>query len=318
MTTVQKALPGVIDWLWRTPETTPAVEAVARELLLDTLGCAIAGTAEPEIAALAQGYARHEPGGLRLPGIGPGLSAMAFTQVLAAAACWHEACEGLAVAHGRPGLHAVAAVLAPALTGRFKLSTVLAAIVAGYEVGGRLGTVCRIRPGMHVDGTWGSFAAATAVARLRGLSQDHVIAALDHAACHMPFSLYWPITQGSTARNAYVGHAAMHGGAAVAAAAAGMGGPPGSIDAWARIALGAPELPAMQDPGAWLILDGYLKPYPAVRHVHYGIVAAEAWHATSQDPTTIEAVTLHIYQEALTYCGNRAPQTAIQAQFSLA
>lgn len=296
------------------------VDATARELLLDTLGCAIAGMAEPELAALVREQARFEPGSLRFPGIAEtAVSAAALTMAVAAASCWHEACEGLAAAHGRPGLHAVAAVLAPALAERPPLKTVLAAIVAGYEIGGRLGTVCRIRPGMHVDGTWGSFAAAAAVSRLRGLTPHQMLAVLEHVACHVPFSLYWPITQGSTARNAYVGHGALHGAAAVTAAVAGLGGPPGSIDEWARIALGDTALPPMQEPGTWLIRDGYLKPYPAVRHVHYGVAAAEAWHAAHPDldPGAIEAVTLKVYQEALTYCGNRAPRTAIQAQFSL-
>ena len=31
-----------------------------------------------------------------------------------------------------------------------------------------MGMVCRIRPGMHVDGTWGAFGAAAAVCRLLG------------------------------------------------------------------------------------------------------------------------------------------------------
>lgn len=310
--------PAVLEWLWQDPVLPQAVEARARELLLDTLGCAIAGMAEPELVALLHEQARHEPGPLHLPGMtGPGVSASALTMAVAAASCWHEACEGLAAAHGRPGLHAVAAVLAPAIATRPPLGDVLTAIVAGYEVGGRLGTICRIRPGMHVDGTWGSFAAAAAVARLRGLPLHQVQAVLDHVACHMPFSLYWPIAQGSTARNAYVGHGALHGTAAVTAASAGLGGPPGSIDEWARLALGTTALPPMQPAGTWLIEDGYLKPYPAVRHVHYGVAAAEAWHAAHPDPDAIEAITLHIYQEALTYCGNRAPQTAIQAQFSL-
>jgi 2-methylcitrate dehydratase PrpD len=64
--------------------------------------------------------------------------------------------------------------------------------------------------------------------------------------------------------------------------------------------------------------EGYLKPYPAVRHVHYGALAAERWGAARlADAASISAVTLRVYQEALTYCGNRAPATAIQAQFSL-
>jgi len=53
-------------------------------------------------------------------------------------------------------------------------------------------------------------------------------------------------------------------------------------------------------------------------HAHYGAEAAHRWrqniHAAS---TTIREVTLETYPEALAYCGNRAPETPIQAQFSL-
>lgn len=316
---------AVLRWAWTaTPMANATVAARARELLLDTLGCAIAGTAAPEVADLARQTASVDPGPLDMPGLPCSLSTNAFASLFATAACWHEACEGLAAAHGRPGLHAIPAALAPALLRAAPLGTLLDAVVAGYEVGGRLGMVCRIRPGMHVDGTWGSFAAATAAARMLGASSDQAAAALDHAACHMPFSLYWPIPAGSTARNTYAGHGATHGLASAIAALAGLGGPPGSIAEMARLALGLDPGP-MPPPGRWLLLDGYLKRYPAVRHVHYGALAAETWHAAAAAPAftpaftpdTITAIDLHIYDEALTYCGNRAPATAIQAQFSL-
>lgn len=302
----------VLRWVWTT--RPPAeVDARARLLLLDTVGCAIAGAAEPEVASLFRLSSEHDPGPIRFPGVPHGLSAAGFACAFAAAACWHEACEGLALAHGRPGLHALPAILGPALARGTALGPLLDALAAGYEVGGRMGAACRIRPGMHVDGTWGSFAAAAALCRLLGATPDQALAALNHAACHMPFSLYWPIPAGSTARNAYAGHGAAHGAASAIATLAGLGGPPGSIAEMLRLVLGI-ENAALVGPGRWLLPEGYLKPYPAVRHVHYGAAAAEAWHG---DPALIDAIKLHTYPEALTYCANRAPATAIQAQFSL-
>ena len=319
MTLPDTAMLEVLRWLWSAqPLENPVLEARARELLLDTVGCAVAAMAEPEVAALYRHAAAADPGPIRFPGSPHGLSAAGFCTAFAAAACWHEACEGLAVAHGRPGLHAIPAVLGPALGQGSTLRSVLDAVIAGFEVGGRMGIACRIRPGMHVDGTWGSFAAAAAACRQRGASAETTLTALNHAACHMPFSLYKPITAGSTARNAYAGHGAAHGAAAATAALAGLGGPPGSIAEMARLALDCSTMPGFPGPGQWLLLDGYLKPYPAVRHVHYGAAAAEAWHdAQVAAPEAITAVTLEVYAEALTYCGNRAPRTAIQAQFSL-
>jgi 2-methylcitrate dehydratase PrpD len=77
--------------------------------------------------------------------------------------------------------------------------------------------------------------------------------------------------------------------------------------------------PASATPsGEWTILKGYLKPFAGVRHTHYGVEAALRLR---QHPAfsleKIEAIRLQTYAEAVQYCGNRAPRTAIQAQFSL-
>jgi 2-methylcitrate dehydratase PrpD len=70
--------------------------------------------------------------------------------------------------------------------------------------------------------------------------------------------------------------------------------------------------------GRRLLLEGYLKPYAAVRHVHYGIEAARRLRdELDEGVEQISRIVLKIYPEAITYCGNRDPQTAIQAQFSL-
>ena len=71
-------------------------------------------------------------------------------------------------------------------------------------------------------------------------------------------------------------------------------------------------------PDEWLIIEAYLKPFAAVRHVHYGAAAALALSENVFGRLgEIVRIELATYAEALTYCGNRAPATAIQAQFSL-
>jgi 2-methylcitrate dehydratase PrpD len=64
-----------------------------------------------------------------------------------------------------------------------------------------------------------------------------------------------------------------------------------------------------------VIREAYLKAHAAVRHVHYG--AEAALQLRSEKISPIEKIELAIYPEAVQYCGNRAPQTPIQAQFSL-
>lgn len=318
-------LDAVLDWLVADrPTATPQVEEKARLLLLDTLGCAIAGFAKPELKALVGNLSSVEAGDIALPGCPKSLSPLSAAYVMGIAACWDEACEGLARAHGRPGLHSIPPALALGLARDGTLGETLGAIVAGYEVAGRLGEALRIRPGMHVDGTWGTFGAATAAAFLTapdpGSVRATAAAAIEAAACQLPYSLYLPITQGATVRNAYVGHAATQGVLLAQTALAGVTSPAGALEAYDRLALGherdaVPVAPA----GEWLILQGYLKPFAAVRHVHYGAAAAIAWRRRHQRRETrhIERLRLSIYEEARTYCGNRHPATAIQAQFSL-
>jgi 2-methylcitrate dehydratase PrpD len=71
-------------------------------------------------------------------------------------------------------------------------------------------------------------------------------------------------------------------------------------------------------PGQWTILEGYLKPFAGVRHTHYGVEAAlRLRKQRAFSPDKVDGIHLRTYAEATQYCGNRAPRTAIQAQFSL-
>jgi 2-methylcitrate dehydratase PrpD len=315
---VTAGLAAAVDWLWRIdPLDDPAVQRRARLLLLDCLGCALAALAKPELGRLAAAL-RAERGPLALPAVGGGLTMSSAASLLAIATCWDEACEGLPRAHGRPGLHACAPALALALAHPTALAELLGALVAGYEVGGRLGEAFRIKPGMHVDGGWGTFGAVAVAARLRGLDARTTLDAINGAACQLPFSLYLPIAQGHTVRNTYLGHAASLALLVTAAAASGITAPDDAVAAQRRLALGLESDFALAPPGQFLILEGYLKGFAAVRHVHYGAACALAWRRAVGAPApAIRAATLSIYQEAQTYCGNRAPSRAIQAQFSL-
>ncbi len=316
--TISDQLPEVLEWLFKCdPLAVEAVEQRARLLFLDTLGCLITGLAKPEPSALAESLAGLEPGSVKLPN-GPRMSIESAAFIAGTAACWDEACEGLPRAHGRPGLHSFAAALPLGLAGGHTLGETLRSLVAGFEVAGRLGECLRIRPGMHVDGTWGTFGAVMVAAHLMGLTEKETISALQGAACHLPFSLYLPISQGATVRNTYVGDAARRGINAVLASRAGIYGPFGALEAFDELVLGSQDKEKRLEPaGVWLLLEGYLKPFAAARHVHYGAQAAIEWRSVNTDTAAINMLELAIYGEALTYCGNRAPLTAIQAQFSL-
>ena len=302
-------LAAVLGWLWRGAPPRE-VDRKARLVLLDTMGCVIAASRKPKLRRLAARLAKVEPGKVRVPGYAQRFSVSAASYLFATSACWDEACEGLARAHGRPGVPVIAACHALAQSLKLSFGATLRAIIAGYEAGGRMGEAVRMAPGMHVDATWPGLGVAVAVVRLSGGTARQALDAVRIAACQMPHSLYLPVKAGADARNTYLAHAAQLGLLAAHASLAGITAPAGALDE-----IGAGSFAAR---GKWLLLEGYLKPYAAVRHVHYGVAAALALRPKLAGRLrAITRIELSTYAEALTYCGNRAPKTPIQAQFSL-
>ena len=309
---------SALEWLFAT-RAPSEVEDKARLLVLDTIGCVLAASEKAEPQAIAQRLADFDPGNCAVPGFRARLSASGAAAQFAASACWDEACEGLARAHGRPGVPVLAAVSAVAQAQDRTLGELLDALVVGYETGARIGSALRIAPGMHVDATWPCFGVAAAMVRLAGGTAQQASQAIAIAACQMPYSLYAPVGAGATGRNTYLAHTAQLGMLAGAAALAGVGAPGDAIETMQRLALaGAPPGAPFAAPGEWLMQEGYLKPYAAVRHVHYGAAAAIALRERVAGRLAgIARLRLHTYPEALTYCGNRNPETALGAQFSL-
>ena len=137
-------------------------------------------------------------------------------------------------------------------------------------------------------------------------------------ACQVPFSLYAPIAAGMDGRNSYPAHAVLLGAMAAAAAAAGMDAPEAGFAEARRIALGHATPPQRTAAGTWLIEEGYATPFAGVRHAQYAAAAALALRpAVAHRLDAVHAITLETYAEAITYAGNRAPGSAIKAQFSL-
>ncbi|MDP3416156.1 MmgE/PrpD family protein [Falsiroseomonas sp.] len=289
-----------------------AAAAKARLLLLDSLGCALAGLRHPRVAAFAQAMQAGFPGGVALGGAR--LAPAAAAAVLSAATCWDEANEGLARAHGRPALPVAPLALVARAQGADP-ALALAAFALGYEVAARAGEAWRIKPGMHVDGSWHSLGAAAAAARLIGLDAAGVARAVRLAACQIPFAMYAPIAAGMDGRNSYPAHAALLGQMAAAAAMAGMDAPEQGFAEARRIALGHDAPAVMAPPGIWLLEEAYQKPFAGVRHAHYAAAAAIALRPRLTGPP--RRITVATYAEALRYAGNRAPIAAISAQFSL-
>jgi 2-methylcitrate dehydratase PrpD len=311
------SLSQAATWLAQLNALPPEVEAKARLLLLDTFGCLLAGLRHPEVRQLGHALRLAFPGETAWPSSDIKLGGAGLAALGAAAACWDEACEGNSAAHGRPGLPVVPALLALSAAQDISLGDLLVALVTGYEIGARAGELWRIPPGWHVDGSWHSLSVAAAVARLTAGPRG-IRPAIDAAACQIPASLYLPIAVGSVLRNTYAAHAVLLGMLSAAAATAGFNMPQDAFEEGRRRILGATSVATATPSGQWTILAGYLKPFAGVRHTHYGVEAAlRLREHLVFSLEKIERIRLQIYAEAVQYCGNRAPRTAIQAQFSL-
>ncbi len=78
----------VIAFAWNGP--AGSVADAARLLLLDSLGCMIAGLGHATPRHFADALAITMPGLIRLPGCAAGLSEAGAAAVLAAAMCWTD------------------------------------------------------------------------------------------------------------------------------------------------------------------------------------------------------------------------------------
>ncbi len=308
----------------------PPSDLAARRLWHDTIACAASGHRTRELQALWASHAALSPGALRLPGrSGSAVGAPSGAWLGAVAACWDEACEGLALAHGRPGVPIVAALWARAAHRPLRWGDALRATTVGYQVGGSMGAWLRILPGMHVDACWPSLGVAAAIGVALEAPIDAIVDAIETCASQLAASLYLPIAQGSDARNTYLGHSAWLGLACALSAQAGIAGPRGAAREYAERVLR--RVPAGEAPhhAHALVEQAYWKPYACVRHVQYGARAAERLRPqilAAHDAATaigaqalgaVAAIRLRTYPEAITYCGNRAPTSPIAAQFSL-
>jgi 2-methylcitrate dehydratase PrpD len=161
--------------------------AAARLVLLDTLGAIVAGSAMPENGRLARFAASRAPGG-RATLLGHRDRADAFWAALtnATAGVALEVDEGSRLGGGHPAIHVVPGALAVAEERRLGGRRLIESVVAGYEIGSRIGGATTVRANVHSHGTWGTISTAVAVAKLGGAGAGTVRAVMNLAASMSP------------------------------------------------------------------------------------------------------------------------------------
>jgi 2-methylcitrate dehydratase PrpD len=202
-------------------DVPPAVQERLRLVLLDSLAVTLAAGRLPERRPLVAAW-DPAPGSCPVLGSGvlTGPETAAWLNATAMVAL--ELDEGNKHAAGHPAAHGFPAVLALATHVQADGPTTAAALLVAYEVAARFGRACRLRPGMHPHGSWGTAGGAAGCARLLGLDAAATTAAID-AASGMPVAGHFAAAlDGNPVRNEWMGVTALVGISAARLAQAGV------------------------------------------------------------------------------------------------
>ena len=243
-----------------------------------------------------------------------------------------EAQDGLRFGGNHPGTAVIPAALAVAEDLGRSGKEVIEAVVAGYDVAGRI--AASVHPhhtltGFLPTGTCGAFGAAAAASKLMGHDAEGILNALGNAGYLAPLSMAEHLMGGYTSKIVQGGQAASAGLTAAGLAGAGITGPPYVLEG-SHLRGGFTQITIRSEPALdrivdqlgehFSIMDIYLKPYTACRHTHGAAQAAlELVAEESFQPQDIEAVDVHTYGIASLAVGKgvTANSTFVSAQFSL-
>jgi len=302
--------------------------AAAKLVLLDTLGAIVAGSALDENGELARFAAARAPHGAATL-LGHRGKSDAFWAALtnATAGVALEVDEGSRLGGGHPAIHVVPAALAVAEERRLDGRRLLESVVAGYEVGSRIGGATTARANVHSHGTWGTISTAVAVAKLGGASAETVRAVMNLAASMSPANTWTPALEGATIRNLYPGRSAFQGILAVElqrCGFTGLGDAPSDVYGTILADRFEPELAvagldALTRAGgaAYRIEQNYFKLHACCRFNHFALDAVMALRSahelTAGDIERVEIVTIPFAVRM----GARAPASSLAARFSI-
>ncbi|WP_295853699.1 MmgE/PrpD family protein [uncultured Xylophilus sp.] len=298
------------------------------DLLVDWFGSAVAGHAARPVVSIARFALAMGPLAGPCEVIGSTATTSPLAAAMANAAASHVAEQD--DVHNGSVFHPATVVFPPALAVAQAIGAsgrdLLAACVAGYEVGIRVGEFLgrshyRV---FHTTGTAGTLAAAAAVGRLLGLDAARMLHAFGSAGTQSA-GLWEFLRSGADSKQLHTAHAA---GAGLTAAYLAHDGFTGAADILAGpqgMAAGMSRGdadPARLDDGLgtrWAIAETSFKYHASCRHTH---PAADALLQAMQDhglqPQQIAQVVTHVHQGAIDVLGPVTdPASVHQSKFSM-
>lgn len=300
----------------RAPE---AVRQRLRAVVVDVLATALASAGRPDVAAARAALLAGDGPSTVIgdaAGAAPAMAALVNGLPIAS----EQRQDGHRSARGHPGSHVVPAVLAVAEAVGAPGGPTLSAMLAGYEVGVRIGVAMGgTPPGVHDIATWGTIGAAAGVAHLlSGGNAVVVTAAVEVAAATPVLPHADTVFGGGSAQHLFLGLGAQAGVVAGQAAAAGLRALPGTLEGhfgrWSAAAFGPDRSVAA---GEWAIVDGYVKRHPTCAHLHGINDAVEDLVAQRRfEASEILAVDVGTYSAAAAFADPR-PGNDLAARFSI-
>lgn len=272
-----------------------AVRARARLHLLDWLGC-VAGALRSPVAEVQ-----------RAAGAGSAVDRAAWLGNVLEMDDIHRS----AILHPGPVIWPAALGLADA-----PLDAALDAAIGGYEAMIAVGAMFDAHHyrHWHTTATAGTFGAAMTAALALGADDAQCVSALGLAGS-VTGGLWQMRHEPVMAKQWHLAHAVATGRAAAAQARHGITGPRYILEGPQGLfaaSCSAPKPLALVD--GWQIERVSFKPWGACRHAHPAIDAALTLRAEGR---LVLPVHVETYRDAITFCDRAAPQSVIEAKFSL-
>lgn len=296
-------------------------------ILLDTIGVILGGSTAPQARHVAHRIGSRNGGSSTILGHSLQTSPLNAAIANGIAATWLDFDSGHRPPPGKPLLpaahppvHIVPATLAVAEAEKSSGADVLLALVAGYDVGARIGMGSRVRNEIHCHGTHHNVSAAAAAARLKGYTSREMETTIGLATHLSLMPSFKNALEGYTVRNVY---AAVGSAMGILASQLAIRGFTPEYDAIGSV-YGCVISPwvdnqrIVEDLGKrFEITLGFIKPYPMCRFGHPAIEAAEGlMEHNSINPKDIKDVEVNTFDWAAAL-DDRSPTTDLGAKFSV-
>ena len=327
-----KTLTGVLaEFIEKTgfadlPET---VVRQAKECMIDTIGCALAGVNFPEVIGITKELKKVDTQtncviwGMRE-------KASLLTAALLNGATSHAV--EMDDVHKTSKTHTGAVVIPAAVTlAGYRGASgkdLLTAIVMGYETAYRIGTGINASAhrlqGWHATGVCCTFGSAAAAGKLMGLDENKLVSALGMAGTQS--SGLWALTMdGATCKKSYMGRAAQSGILSAILAQGGMTGPAYVLEAedggLFKAASSNYRFEAVTEKlgERWDILKADRKPYACCRSAQPPIDAILYMRREyGIRPQDVASVRVNTYDIAVKQCFNtKKPKNVVEAQLCI-